>query len=436
MPSLDIALPPTSPSTFAALWANVRDTFCPPTQPPVEVDRVQSYTEVQALTLDWDAFVAQFAPHNLYLSRDYLTALEAAVQGTATRCVYVLFYRRDVAVGAVLCQVNRYDAVESGRLDRPNPDLSFWARLNARIKRTFARWGNSYIFVAGNLYATNERHYVFHPTLLNREAQANLLYEGIEQARRQTARQMGVSIPVTLHKEFFEGSLPLLAEVERHGALRVAVEPNMTLRIDPTWQTFEDYLDAMHSKYRVRARRALTKLEGLETRCLTAKEIAENEATIYALYRNVEREAGYNMAPLPLHYFTHLAETLPNGFKMQAYYNEAGEMVGFCTLLRTLNVAGGEAEAHYIGLNHAYNASHLLYLNMLYALVRQGIEWRVERLVFARTAPEIKSSVGAVAEEMYLFIRHHNPVLQEVLKYAFRALQPEREEWVARHPFR
>ncbi|MBK6950002.1 MAG: hypothetical protein IPH16_19740 [Haliscomenobacter sp.] len=59
----------------------------------------------------------------------------------------------------------------------------------------------------------------------------------------------------------------------------------------------------------------------------------------------------------------------------------------------------------------------------------------MNRVVFARTALEIKSSVGAVARPARVYLAHVNPFLNCLLPYAVRLVEPK-EEWTPRHPFR
>lgn len=64
-------------------------------------------------------------------------------------------------------------------------------------------------------------------------------------------------------------------------------QPNMVLPIQPSWRRFEDYLEAMSSKYRVRARRAVKKMDGLTRRELSETMVELEEKAMYALYREV-----------------------------------------------------------------------------------------------------------------------------------------------------
>jgi hypothetical protein len=71
---------------------------------------------------------------------------------------------------------------------------------------------------------------------------------------------------------------------------------------------------------------------------------------------------------------------------------------------------------------------------MLYDMAKFGIEHHFESIVYARTAMEIKSSVGAKPKAMVMYLKHTNFVLNTILKQIFRFMNPSKD-WVERHPF-
>lgn len=77
----------------------------------------------------------------------------------------------------------------------------------------------------------------------------------------------------------------------------------------------------------------------------------------------------------------------------------------------------------------------MLYLNMLYNMTEFGIENGFEKIIFGRTALEIKSSVGAEPVNMSGFIFHTNPLINKYIGKLFNSLEPE-VNWQQRHPFK
>jgi hypothetical protein len=92
-------------------------------------------------------------------------------------------------------------------------------------------------------------------------------------------------------------------------------------------------------------------------------------------------------------------------------------------------------DAHFLGVDASYNREHQVYLNILYDLVNLGIESQSERIDFARTALEIKSSVGAVSQDLLCFFKHRNTISSKFIQVVFDNLNPK-EEWQPRQPFK
>jgi hypothetical protein len=72
---------------------------------------------------------------------------------------------------------------------------------------------------------------------------------------------------------------------------------------------------------------------------------------------------------------------------------------------------------------------------MLYDMLAFSIQSKAKKLILARTALEIKSSIGAKAIPMFGYIKHRNPILNYFMQPIFRYMQPE-IQWQERHPFK
>lgn len=117
-------------------------------------------------------------------------------------------------------------------------------------------------------------------------------------------------------------------------------------------------------------------------------------------------------------------------FQLHAYFL-GDTLVAFRTLIYNYD----ELDAHFLGVDDAYNREHQVYLNILYDLVNDAIEAKAHRLDFARTALEIKSSVGALPEEMICFFKHRNSLSSKLIQLVFDSFNPK-EEWQPRSPFK
>ena len=120
---------------------------------------------------------------------------------------------------------------------------------------------------------------------------------------------------------------------------------------------------------------------------------------------------------------------LQDGFRVFGYYlNE--ELIGFFTLI--LN--GKHLETYFLGYDAEHQYQNQLYLNMLYNMLGFGINNKFKTVVYARTAMEIKSSVGAKPEAMIVYIKHTNSFMNAILKQIFGLMNPK-QKWEERHPF-
>ena len=210
---------------------------------------------------------------------------------------------------------------------------------------------------------------------------------------------------------------------------KVAVQPNMILEVPKQWNSMEDYVSELHKKYRSRYKTAIKKKD-IVVKELSETDIQTHQKAIFRLYKNVSNNASINSFTLPEHHFYALKTNLKDAFKVFGYFLDE-ELVGFFTLIEN----NTRLETYFLGYNSNLNHKHQLYLNMLYDMIKYGIEHDFKTIVFARTAMEIKSSVGAKPVEMVMYMKHTKPVLNSVLKFSMGFMTPK-QEWQERHPFK
>ena len=82
-------------------------------------------------------------------------------------------------------------------------------------------------------------------------------------------------------------------------------------------------------------------------------------------------------------------------------------------------------DAHFLGVDNSFNRDYQVYLNILYDLVETAINGKAKHIDFARTALEIKSSVGAVAQDLLYFFKHRSTISSKFLQLVFDSLNPK-----------
>ncbi len=392
---------------------------------PVPGFQVQLFESMEAAHALW----SRIEPPDEFLKSRYLGLLERHPP-RGMRFTYAVFFHGEDPVGVAYFQISHFRPDRSIRQDDSEDRYPCIIRAMGRyLKQFVASQFDHNLLVCGNLLLTGEHGFWFDSSRVDTQTGFRLLLEAVQHVHSQWER-LGLFIDGIFIKDIEPRHLPKTSVFIEHKFRKFTFHPNMVLFLDPTWETFDDYLAALQSKYRVRARRAFKAAASLEVKALDLDFVRRHSDKLFQLYLAVMDNASFNMVVLHERYLVAMKETYGEDFQVTGYF-EGGELVGFCTTL--LN--GEELEAHFLGFDETVNRQHQLYLNMLYHMIEQAISKRCKRLVYARTAMEIKSSVGAVPIDMLCFIKATHPVTNKILPHLIKYLQPP-DDWVQRHPFR
>jgi len=363
------------------------------------------------------------ADSNLFMQSSFLQALEIAPP-SGTRYKYGIVRSDDKIVGIVYFQIKKINLYLSLRYDAYKP-TSFGDRLWHGFRSILAKRLKADILVNGNMTLTGENGYCFSEKI-DRALTTSLL-DSICDELVCYLRSEKINIRAVLLKDYYTRSA---FDKSDWSYTQFQVQPNMIMEIREGWKTFEDYLTDMKSKYRVRVRRARKKSQSLEKRILSLEEIHAYADDISSLYRNVADQAGFNLFILPKNYFYSLQKHLGDSMRVVAYFEE-GKMTGYYTTIEN----HGDLDAHFLGYDPACNKNCQLYLNMLYDLVEDAIAIGANKLIMSRTAMEIKSSVGAEAYEMVLYMKATNGIINKGVARGLEFFTPK-SNWQPRSPFK
>jgi hypothetical protein len=376
----------------------------------------------------WDSVAPK---ENLFLQSTYLKTLED-FRPEKMSFKYVIFYKDNLPVGISYNQIYRLkieDSLQEQHKDGEEPKSSYCVieAISKSIKKWFIKRADFNLLICGNLLLTGEYGFYFKDESLN---SAGLIQDSLDTLQTILATEQ-TKISIHLIKDYkVESSQPLETELKKTAYHPFSMQPCMYMDVRPNWLNFDDYLNDMSSKYRVRAKRARKKGTSIVKKEFSLEEIEANEERIHELYKMIADGVGFNAFLLHKKYFTELKRSLKENYKLTAYYID-GEIVAFYTSIFNYH----EMDAHFLGVDSSYNRTHQVYLNILYDLVNEGIEAKSKRIDFARTALEIKSSVGAVAQEMICFFKHQGTISGKILPLVFDSLNPK-EEWQPRSPFK
>lgn len=394
-------------------------------KPTLKSSSIRVFRSIQDCRKEW----SQAAPKdNLFLQPEYLATLEECPpQGMSFR--YAILENQGVPFGIVYTQILYFQAGESIRFHtRSGSHRCLFDLFGQYIRSLVARQVAFSTLVCGNLMLSGEHGFYLGE---GNEGAGHILEKAIR-AIREDLQHEGTPISVILFKDFEDQAPQLSKRLAPLGYHPFHILPSMIMALSPDWRTYEDYLDALSSKYRVRAKKARKILNArAQKRQLHSKDLDRWSARMHHLYQQVVDDSGFNVIHLEPGYFSSLARHLGEDVIITGYF-EQEELIGFTSAIRNGN---GELEAHFLGYERETNPGLKLYLNMLLDLTELGIQLRCNRIVLARTAEEIKSSIGAVPVPLLLFIRHRSHFANRFIKPLLDYLNPE-EELVLRHPFR
>ena len=373
------------------------------------------FNSVKDLPALWDT-VAQ---SNIFLQTPYLTVLEESAP-INMECFYIGIFENSELIGVSLAQYLDLNKLESfGERDK-----CFKTIIRNFIFKNFA----SHTLFLGNNMITGQNGYVF-----SKEIDFNHISEILLQSADEITlyfRKKGISIHLVSFKDFYDHCSVELKKYRFSNMYEFNTQPNMIFYLDENWKSLDDYVGALSKKYRDQFKRARKKFDAIQVKNLSYEEVLQNEEKIYELYHYVAKNAPFNTFFLSKNHFSTLKGQCGNRFQIFGYFlNE--ELVGFHTLL--LN--DETLETYFLGYNDHIQKENMLYLNMLYNMTEYGIENEFKRIIFGRTALEIKSSIGATPVQMSGFIYHNNKLINRFIGKIFRNLEPELH-WQQRHPFK
>ena len=373
------------------------------------------YNSVEDLPSLWDT-VAQ---SNVFLQTPYLSVLEHSAP-VNMECFYIGIFEENDLIGVSLAQYLDLNKLESfGERDK-----CFKTFIRNFIFKNFA----SHTLFLGNNMITGQNGYAFSKEI-DFEWISRVLLQSAEEITSYFKKK-GITIHLVSFKDFYEDCAVELRKFRFSETYEFNTQPNMIFYLNPNWKTMDDYVEALSKKYRDQYKRAIKKFNGIQVKNLSYEEVIQYESTIYDLYHYVAKNAPFNTFFLAENHFSVLKGQCGNRFQIFGYFLK-DKLVGFHTLLLNDDVL----ETYFLGYDETVQKENMLYLNMLYNMTSYGIENGFQRIIFGRTALEIKSSVGATPVKMSGFIYHNNKWINKYIGKIFKQLEPELN-WQQRHPFK
>tara|TARA_R110000868_G_scaffold173829_2_gene410220 strand:+ start:7528 stop:8688 length:1161 start_codon:yes stop_codon:yes gene_type:complete len=381
----------------------------------------KTYHTVKDLPKDeWNGLTS----HDVFLQTQYLDAFEKACPNTI--CLYYIgVFNQNKLIGIAVIQRVELYLKDMFRHDNASCFKEF-------VRNTLSKVLKGNILVVGNLTHTGQHGIFFNPFEISQAIFLNKVFEACEALSKWIELEKKKTIRLILFKDYFKNdSIHLNSKAfESQGFYKLQVQPNMIMEPKETWLKEQDYVTDMTTKYRTRFNRARQKRQNIIVKELNLENLKHHSNTFYKLYLNVSKNAAFNTFILPENHFLKLKEHLKDDFKIFGYYLD-NQLIGFYTLI----INNKSLETYFLGYDCEHQYTNQLYLNMLYDMASFAINNRFASVVYARTAMEIKSSVGAKPKTMFVYLKCTNNIANAILKPIFNLMNPS-QDWEERHPFK
>lgn len=379
----------------------------------IKIDAVFSFqlsSDIYTIDDRWESV----SGGNTYLSVSYLKALQHS-KIPFLDFFYVVLYKKQQPVA---CFYFQKIALRDSLLKQDK-----FPNQNNQFRSLILKYTNTDLLVCGNFFATGVNGFFFKQS--NFEYLVPVVVEKVSTYLKK--RQNKVSL--LMFKEFWTDKNKELQQKigKEYGGFQIDV--NMILDIHPKWSDFDTYLGDLKTKYRTRVKNIFKKTSDLVGQEFSSEEILHHQHNIDALFGKVLETSDFNVAQPNANFFYQLKINLKEKFLFKGYFYQ-NKLVAFS--VATFNQ--GYLDANYVGIDYELNKELSIYQRLLYDYVRLAIDKKVKRLRLGRTAEIMKSSLGAIAVPMNLYIKHNNILLHQILKPALSHVKASPYE--IRKPFK
>lgn len=351
--------------------------------------------------------------NNVYLTKDYLSAVKKS--NPDLECLYITISEKDKLKLFASFQCVEVKLGNTIQIQTECPiTREFFSFISSLSNKTPSR-----ILVCGNIFVCGEHGFELFDNE-NDEELFNLLLNTIESKIKQ--KELPGQVKAILFKDYFE-SAGITDYITKNGYRIFPTEPAMIMEINPEWKDFQDYLTAMKTKYRTKAKKAMKESAELEIESVDALNISRYLPRLEELYANVESNASFSLGKMKLETYIDLKNKFSDDFIFRIYKLNQ-DVVGFMAAMRN----GSYLDAHYVGIDYDYNRKHYIYQRMLYDYIDIAIDLKLSKVNFGRTAAEMKSTVGAVPASLVCFLKHRQTLQNSILKPITKMIKPTEEK--------
>lgn len=324
--------------------------------------------------------------------------------------------------GPIAAVVMQWAEIEPERMrpisdPMPEPTQGKRAKLKNMLSKAAADGGakligklSERVLVCGNLLS-----YGMHAVAISEEVSPDAVWPAVAELlyRVRRADKLVGQAGFIMIKDVTDAEAQSVGVLQGLSYRSVETEPNMVLELAPEWKNHNDYLSSLASKYRSSVRKQI--MEPLQEAGLIMRKFDPREiprTRLHELYLQVHENAGFRPFTLHPDYFDVFACAAGDKAQHQGLFDSEGKLLGFIVTL----LDGKSAVAYHIGFDREASSKHPLYLGLLHASIGAAIEMGAGSLSLGRTALEPKARLGAKPQRMEVWIRHRQPVLNQVAR--------------------
>lgn len=199
-----------------------------------------------------------------------------------------------------------------------------------------------------------------------------------------------------------------VAHLKLYGYKKIESLPTSFVEIK--WDNFEEYVDSYKSKIKVKMRRNLKRFYCNDIEVKLVDDFEPYVADMIKLYYNVYEKAEYKFEKLNEEFLRCINLNLGNKSKAIIVYKRH-EIIGIELIVEDEDIL----RPLYVGLDYKYNEEHRLYFNMIYQIIKVGIELKKKYVELGQTCYYPKLKAGAEIGNLHMYIRFRNNLFNKIL---------------------
>lgn len=349
--------------------------------------------------------------NNLYFHRDFLKSIE--INHSEINFYYIVLVdnsNKPIALASIQIVDFYLDTVKTNFEDFIRKIKNLLRKLHILPNKKALK-----LLISGNTFVSGE-HGIF---ITHSQDKKQVIKNLAKAILHFVNSNNSINIDAFLLKDFVNESLFITDELKNYNYHPFSVEPNMILEINEDWISFEDYLNAIKTKFRVKAKKALQLSKEIIIKEVNDHNIENKLPQMTALYKKVVNNADFNLSHFNLESYKTLKSAFGEKYILKTYELD-GKIVGFMSGMINQN----SLDAHFVGLDYSLNRQYAIYQRMLYDYIQIAIAKKLKTLNFGRTASEIKSSVGAKPQDLTMYLRHKKGITNKIVKLFLQYIQP------------